>query len=89
MYKDNFYAFRGVEKVPCEKQISNQFIGGEHGGHFFCDDLLKDDPDALFFFIKESRTLDYKCISVCHGGVGFNIMSIKLVIVTFIVWVYI
>ena len=48
--------------------ITKQF---QEKGHFSCDDLILDDPEALFFFIKEMKDLSYQCISVCHtSGAG-------------------
>ena len=68
---------KGVEKLDeCEETILQQFNKGQNG-HFSCDDLIKDDREALFFFIKETRgaakdgertNFTYQCTSVCHSA---------------------
>ena len=86
---------KGVEKLDeCEETILQQFNKGQNG-HFSCDDLIKDDREALFFFIKEIRgaakdgertNLTYQCTSVCHsGGSRGAVVGALMPIVTLIV----
>merc|ERR1712142_132819 len=68
---------KNVEEVPCDRTINRQFTDG---GHFSCADLLEKDPDALFFFIKESATYDsYQCITVCNKCSGFQTTSLVII----------
>ena len=63
-------------------------------GHFSCDDLIEEDPEALFFFIKELNDLTYECISVCHTAHGTgsrmstmgSLMTIATLILSVLCW---
>ena len=81
----------GVNEISCESTITTQFM---EKGHFSCDDLILEDPEALFFFIKEMKDFTYECISVCHtaNGTGTrtsmmgNLMAIATLIISFLCW---
>ena len=78
-----FLFFRGLNSIDCGQSILKQF---KNKGHFSCDDLIKDDPEALFFFIKEKKDLSYECISVCHsGGTRMTTMGSLTTIVTLLI----
>eukprot|EP00091_Calanus_sinicus_P025575 TRINITY_DN9814_c0_g1_i1.p1 TRINITY_DN9814_c0_g1~~TRINITY_DN9814_c0_g1_i1.p1 ORF type:complete len:169 (-),score=32.63 TRINITY_DN9814_c0_g1_i1:71-577(-) len=77
-------SIKDVKKTSCDKTYQN--IPRE--GTFLCDDLLKFDPEALFFFIKESSSLEYNCISVCYNGIELSIISSNLILALCIFWVY-
>ena len=78
-----------MSPLSCEKVITKQF---EEKGHFSCDDLILDDPEALFFFIKEMKDLTYQCISVCHTSAGCrmttmgNLMAILTLLLSVLCW---
>ena len=73
----------GVNEISCESTITTQFM---EKGHFSCDDLILEDPEALFFFIKEKKDLSYECISVCHsGGTRMTTMGSLTTIVTLLI----
>ena len=78
-----FLFYRGLNSIDCGQSILKQF---KNKGHFSCDDLIKDDPEALFFFIKEKKDLSYECISVCHsGGTRMTTMGSLTTIVTLLI----
>ena len=71
-----------MSPLSCEQTILKQF---QEGGHFSCDDLIEDDPEALFFFIKENKDLTYQCISVCHtSGARMTMIDKLMAIATLI-----
>ena len=77
-----FLFFRGLNSIDCGQSILKQF---KNKGHFSCDDLIKDDPEALFFFIKENKDLTYQCISVCHtSGARMTMMGHSMAIASLI-----
>ena len=66
----------GSKLLECDNMITKQF---EEGGHFGCEDLVANDPEALFFFIKEGKDLQYSCISVCTGGSARHLLAAALI----------
>ena len=68
---------------PCSAVIKREFNQSRQG-HFSCDDLIANDDQALFFFIKANKKADkFTCISVCSNGgpsVGVNMGIVMMVI---------
>ena len=89
----------GIREVPCDSEINKQFKGK---GHFACDDLVKNDPLAQFYFMVRLHEKgqgsaqqkyndpdqNFACISVCINKAHSQLTASCLLLLPIVIMIY-
>ena len=89
----------GIKEIPCDAEINKQFKGK---GHFACDDLVKNDPLAQFYFMVRLHEKgqgsaqqkyndpdqNFACISVCINRAHSQLTASCLLLLPIVIMIY-